>query len=69
MMTPRSIGGVLMCYWFEDDLLDELEASRDEFFGGFKQIAKTIGRVARRSRRSRQRFRLRKLSLSATPRP
>jgi hypothetical protein len=36
-----------LCYWFEDDLLDELEASRDEFFGGFKQIAKTIGRVAR----------------------
>jgi hypothetical protein len=36
-----------MSYWFEDDLLDELEASTDEFFGGFKQIAKTIGRVAR----------------------
>jgi hypothetical protein len=36
-----------MSYWLEDNLLDELEASTDEFFGAFRQIAKTIGRVAR----------------------
>jgi hypothetical protein len=38
-----------MCYWFEDELLDELEAFTGEFFGGFKQIAATIGRVARQA--------------------
>jgi hypothetical protein len=42
----KNMGAVSMCYWFENDLLGELEASTDEFFG-LRQIAKTIGQVAR----------------------
>ena len=36
-----------MCYWFDDDLVDEFEAATSEYFGFLKDSAKTIGGVAR----------------------
>jgi hypothetical protein len=38
-----------MCHWFEDDLLDGVEAFTDDFSGFLKETAVTIGRIARQA--------------------